>query len=95
MHIKILKVTVDNSRISKMLVLRITTSNCNDQQYWSIWTQARVQILQVLLVDCSPPLRSPRTAGVTKSQFGGVGEGLQNGVGSERSALTVEIQDLN
>ena len=58
-----------------MLVLRITTSNCSRPAVPGVFgtscpnaagTAGRLQ----------PPLRSPRTAGVTKSQFGGgwVGE---------------------
>ena len=37
-----------------MLVLRITTSNCNDQQYLEYLDPSSCPMLLVLLVDCSP-----------------------------------------
>ena len=70
MHIKNLKVTVDNSRISKMLVLRITTSNCNDQQYLEHLDPSSCPNAAGTAGRLQPPLRSPRTAGVENHTLG-------------------------
>jgi hypothetical protein len=92
MQIKNLKVTVDNSRISKMLVLRITTSNCNRPAVPEYLDPSSCPNAAGTAGRLQPPLRSPRTAGVTKSQFGGVGEVPKTGLGVRDQPLQLKYK---